>query len=358
MYKIEWSEKMEKLIGPYHDFVVEILNFVNEEPRFLVEQETDIAILVKKMKEMKEDENCTYKFMDIATGTNLKKYICDLKYEGIDLLKKYKEFIANYQKFINRDWQDNTQYSEGLTKAFGYFYSDLIHGKIFNEIAVSEIDAIRDFRHHLTLESTCPYCDYHEMEFDSASIDHFIPKSKYPLVSIYPKNLIVSCNTCNERIKQGKLYLPIMHPYFDNLDDYFNFSYKNESIKIEFRDDISKKDKEKVENFLKLFNIEERYNKKCKRKLNNLKKEIQRCVIKQIKGFENITNKEIEYKIKEEIHDKYIIIFNNKNKDSLTKLKLDYLLQMNEEDLSEMCNYIAQENGNSVLENVCDYSFI
>ncbi|MGF9772403.1 HNH endonuclease signature motif containing protein [Priestia aryabhattai] len=349
MYKVEWSVKMENLIGPYHDFVVEILHFVNEEPQFSVKTDADIDVIVKKIKELKKDKTCNYNFLDIATGTNLKKYICDLKYEGLDLLSKYNEFNINYKKFLSADWKDNTQYSKLLTKAFEYFYTDLIQGKIFNN-TVGESNAIREFREELTLESTCPYCDSHEMEFDSSSVDHFIPKSRYPLMAIFPKNLIVACTACNERIKKEKLYLPIMHPYFDNLDDYFYFTYRNEVIEIEFYDYISIKDREKVKNFFKLFNLEKRYNKYAKKKLIKLKEEIRRNVIKQIKGVETISINEIQSKIKEELYDSYINISKYKKKDALTKLKLDYLKQMKKEDLSDLSMYIASENGENFLK--------
>jgi len=349
VYKIEWSVKMENLIGPYHEFIVEILEFVNQEPKFSIKTESDIEVLVKKIKELKEDESCNYKFLDVATRTNLKKYICDLKYEGKDLLSMYNEFNINYRKFLSKDWEDNTQYSKVITKAFEYFYTDLIHGKIFND-TVGENNAIREFREELTLESTCPYCDYHEMEFDSASVDHFIPKSLYPLLAIFPKNLVVACTACNDRIKKEKLYLPIMHPYFNNLDDYFYFTYKDEVIDIEFYDHISSKDREKVKNYFKLFNLEDRYNKYCKKKLIRLKEGIQRNVIKQIKGIESISIDEIQFRIREELYDSYVNISKYKKKDALTKLKLDYLKQMKEEDLSNLSMYIASENENNSLK--------
>ena len=141
-----------------------------------------------------------------------------------------------------------------------------------------------------------------------------------------------------------------MHPYFDNLDDYFYFTYRNEVIEIEFYDYISIKDREKVKNFFKLFNLEKRYNKYAKKKLIKLKEEIRRNVIKQIKGVETISINEIQSKIKEELYDSYINISKYKKKDALTKLKLDYLKQMKKEDLSDLSMYIASENGENFLK--------
>ncbi|MCM3003661.1 HNH endonuclease [Priestia koreensis] len=348
MYKIEWTDKMEELLGSYHTFILEVLDFVKQEPLFLEKKDSDMDEILKRIKELKSDKNCTYNFLNIATKTNLKEYICNLKYENIDLLSKYNEIVTNYENFLSYTWQDNTKYSNEVKQAFEYFYKDLINSEVFNK-TFNTISALKEFRDELTLRSTCPYCDHNEMEFDSASVDHFIPKSQYPLLSIFPKNLVVSCTACNDRIKKEKLHLPIMHPYFNNLDDYFYFTYKNKVINIEFYDYVSLENQKKVNNFLKLFKLEYRYNKYCKEKLDRLKSGIQRNVIKQIKGVQNISTDEIENRVKEEIYDLYVEISKYKKQDALTKLRLDYLKQLSKEDLSDLIMYIDYENRDNIL---------
>lgn len=351
MYKVEVLGEIEKLIKPFHTFVYEILDFVKQEPKFSEKNDSDLATLVNEIMKRKKEKTSHYKFLDIATRTKLKKYICDLKYEKIDLLSKYIDITTNYEEFLSGDWKDSTQYSENLTLAFEYFYTDLIQSQVFNN-AFNTQDAIKKFREEFTLESTCPYCDCHEMEFDLASVDHFIPKSKYPLLSIFPKNLVVACSACNDRIKKANLYLPIMHPYFDNLDDFFHFLYKNELIKIEFQVGVSPKEQEKVVNFFKLFNLEERYNKRGKNKLFKLKTDIRRSVVKQFKRSKNVTSDEIKQGIIDEIWDSYKNISLYKRKDALTKLRLDYLNQISKEDLSDVVSYIVDElEGNRSLEH-------
>ncbi|RBP25364.1 hypothetical protein DET55_114116 [Bacillus mycoides] len=76
-------------------------------------------------------------------------------------------------------------------------------------------------RKFLTNERVCPYCDWYEIEIAGVSIDHFLPKSKFPLFSIYPKNLVMSCPTCNDRIKRHYIKLSIFHPYYDEVANYF-----------------------------------------------------------------------------------------------------------------------------------------
>ncbi|MCL9663024.1 hypothetical protein L2089_20230 [Paenibacillus hunanensis] len=353
MYKVEWSDKIEKLIGPYHTVVAEILNFVNEDPKFQVRSENDIGDLLIKIKDLREDGHCNYSFLEVVVRTDLKKHICELKYIGVDLFAMYNEFVVNYENFLSKEWTDKDLYPEGsikiLVETFGYFYSDLIHGEIFNK-TIGESIAIRELRQELTLESTCPYCDINEMEFDLSSVDHFLPKARYPLLAIYPKNLVVACSACNDRIKKDKLYLPIMHPYFDNLDDYFYFVYKNDRIEIKFFEQITLANKKKVANFFKLFRLKQRYNKSGKRKLIKLKEEILRNVRRQSKYIEDKSIENIQLKIKEEISDRYENISKEKKIDSLTKLRLDYLNQLKKDEILKLSMYIVYE-----IENETSY---
>ena len=54
----------------------------------------------------------------------------------------------------------------------------------------------------------CPACDGTWMEKTSTgilgSIDHFLPRSSYPALSVHPVNLLPICSTCNEKIKKNK----------------------------------------------------------------------------------------------------------------------------------------------------------
>lgn len=64
----------------------------------------------------------------------------------------------------------------------------------------------------------CPLCSHRE----ASTLDHYLPKAKYPRLSIVPINLIPSCKDCNT----GKLAdFPIgpddetLHPYYDNIEN-------------------------------------------------------------------------------------------------------------------------------------------
>lgn len=55
----------------------------------------------------------------------------------------------------------------------------------------------------------CPYCE----KRPANQIDHHLPKSKFPLHSITPCNLVPICSECN-RLK-GNDCNPMVHPYYD-----------------------------------------------------------------------------------------------------------------------------------------------
>lgn len=66
----------------------------------------------------------------------------------------------------------------------------------------------RDFIDINTEMGVCPACDGSWMERTSSgikgSIDHFLPRAKYPALSVHPSNLIPVCEACNHDIKAGK----------------------------------------------------------------------------------------------------------------------------------------------------------
>lgn len=72
----------------------------------------------------------------------------------------------------------------------------------------------------LSLGKLCPSCGFGQVK----TLDHYLPKSKYPLYSVLPANLIPSCRDCNT----GKLAASAsiaadqpIHPYFDQ-QHFFN----------------------------------------------------------------------------------------------------------------------------------------
>lgn len=63
------------------------------------------------------------------------------------------------------------------------------------------------------LKGRCPLCS----QLPASTIDHYLPKSKYPATSIYPRNLVPACGRCNG-YKLAKADDLTLHPYYDNIE--------------------------------------------------------------------------------------------------------------------------------------------
>lgn len=66
----------------------------------------------------------------------------------------------------------------------------------------------------------CPFCGISE----SSTLDHYLPKEKYPEFSILPMNLIPSCAICNTRkrdriLDEGTNVRMFLHPCYDTIPD-------------------------------------------------------------------------------------------------------------------------------------------
>jgi len=61
----------------------------------------------------------------------------------------------------------------------------------------------------------CPYCNHRNV----GTLDHFLPKSEYPVLAVTPCNLVPACMECNKRKGDYRPTVPndvLIHPYFEN----------------------------------------------------------------------------------------------------------------------------------------------
>lgn len=115
--------------------------------------------------------------------------------------------------------------------------------KAFKEVAYKEQFQKKHSKEFLNLLNveTCTYCnrnytlDFKNLKNSRAQLDHWFPKSDFPIVALSFYNLIPSCSSCNH-IKHNnkpengweKALENLIHPYDETID--FSFSYKFEDF--------------------------------------------------------------------------------------------------------------------------------
>lgn len=114
----------------------------------------------------------------------------------------------------------------------------------------------------------CPLCGVKKV----ATLDHYLPKSRYPLLSVNPENLVPACRECNT-VKLDKIFTKkeehTLYPY-DEAPHFYeedwitvNVSVVGGQFAFEFLatppQHWSQVDKERVINHFKVFNLAETY---------------------------------------------------------------------------------------------------
>ncbi len=206
----------------------------------------------------------------IKQKINLKScFYCNIEF--INPFNKFIEYksIDDFFKMATEDeWKELISEKKGV-EIYNYIRlnphqrtKDLknikgIGDKTINEITLKNINKLKKFKDHFTL-------------------DHLIPKGKYPSLSISLFNLIPSCYSCNSKFKTTKVFdsLDTLHKIspssetfnldeslefkinFD-IDNYFKNGNKNlDLIDIKITNLVSEKD---VDRFIDIFNLKGRY---------------------------------------------------------------------------------------------------
>lgn len=182
------------------------------------------------------------------------KNICNLKNKIVfnDMLNK----IFNYDRFIDSGFEIDKNSNLLLKKWSAYEYCEKLSVNV------------------------CPYCnriytytvidDNNGNNITRPELDHYFPKSEYPILALSFFNLIPSCNICNSTIK-GKQNLNLstnLHPYLEGVDESYKFDYGMDDISL-FDGDKNKMElkiykenlNDKSNKTLKFFKIEEIYQK-------------------------------------------------------------------------------------------------
>ncbi|SDC10908.1 hypothetical protein SAMN02799630_00554 [Paenibacillus sp. UNCCL117] len=209
----------------------------------------------------------------VAAATNMKELIVLLAKSS------HKKIIATYYEDLTSKYLDlvdgvippppklSPESRSLIREIFEYFYDSILDSKTFQQEYIPQYSGSTELKAYLRdkfgdSRKVCPYCDIQWIGHSAhSSIDHFFPKSSYPMLSIFISNLIVSCTGCNDRIKKAKLLLPLFHPHFHQAADHFEFVLDNECnniVDIKLLSDQRDSHK-RVVNYFQLFKLEELY---------------------------------------------------------------------------------------------------
>lgn len=176
---------------------------------------------MKYLGELMENQPCTW--LDAARGS---------KKENVQQLEIIAEELSeNYSSYDNLIDSSN----DALPDSAFLQYSDLLID--YYEKAPKELNKLLLERRNEHELSFCPYCG-NPMIPDT--LDHFIPKGKWPEFSIFPNNLVPQCRGCAP--VKGEHYYCIennlamfIHPIYFNFLENFRFSI-NVSLNTESND--------------------------------------------------------------------------------------------------------------------------
>lgn len=166
-----------------------------------------------------------------------KKYdeICD----ELDKELRNIGLSITFKKLITADFTTISQCMQTLRDNgvnFGSYAKKNISGKPFKKIYESYDKIINNGYNKRLINnlgmSVCPYCNRdfinNRGEQPSVQLDHFYPRSLFPIFAVCLYNLIPACYACNH-IKSDKIIG--LSPYEDySLDDLLTFTYSLEDI--------------------------------------------------------------------------------------------------------------------------------
>ena len=211
----------------------------------------------------------------------------ELKKNNMELTMKNRVlFRKNFVKEYSNQWIDD-YFSDASVYRSSKRFNDVIKEikqefigltLIDNDKHIIDYGMISDIRDAL-LESTgisvCPYCnrqfissfDDNNKKRTTATLDHFYPKSAFPLFALSLYNFVPACYSCNSILKTTSTK-GIMYPFSKGYEDHAHFKMKNfkdldtllgNNNDLEIYVDYEKENNEDITNSLELFKTEEIY---------------------------------------------------------------------------------------------------
>lgn len=126
----------------------------------------------------------------------------------------------------------------------------------------------------------CPFCGIGTV----TTLDHYLPKAKFPIFSVLPYNLIPSCKDCNTGKSTSYAVVneeQTLHPYYDNYTtEQWLFAEVKETSPVSVRfyvdapDIWDDNDKKRVESHFSEYQLGKRFSIEASNELANIKEEL------------------------------------------------------------------------------------
>lgn len=260
---------------------------------------------IEDVRKKSEPYSRMYKFTYLITKTRFYKmlYLVSINEKSMSKIRLFYDSIKNgmFNKLSSAKYTKSLNFlyfskDPDLKNLCSYLYEQFIDRKDVKKYYFC-LNQDQSIKTKLKIQSNrkgwkCPYCDSKMVNGDP---DHFLPKSQFPLLALYSENIIFCCKNCNMGLKSKDFILPIVFPYEIDVIGYVQFKYINKSIVLEVIPDP--KLQVPIENYLKVIKIIELYNNEryseifidFQRKLFQSKMDLDK--MKDFYKFSNIENK-------------------------------------------------------------------
>lgn len=257
MWKVK-NNINEKPLGLFHEKVILLLfKFILDSS---IKEISYAQSIIKSYSNFSEQEKKMLKIL--LKKKILKKQIEEIKkVYSVEKIMEIKEYYLYLWKSINLK-NYNVEFKEvgvGIKELFIYFFETCFNCKvIWGELLsckFSKEEFLENFRKENKL-TVCPYCDIADTLLPGNSfIDHFIPKSTFPLLSMHPYNLIPICGSCNGQSGKSDNYIANIYGLYEiQIGDKIDFIINHPMYKIE----LETRD-EKIKNYIELLKLDSKY---------------------------------------------------------------------------------------------------
>jgi len=222
------------------------------------------------------------KFKKVPMKVVMNEILINLSLSNIvDYYKIYKTQNNNINKLIYS--VKIVVVDKNLSKIFNnYFYECMFNDEYIWTTIYGQVYSRSTFHDNFKKENNemvmCPYCDLDTtLSTANNNVEHMLPKSKFPFLSMNGNNLISSCFACNGPYEGKGIIVksPIIFPYIIEIGNYLDFKIKQKDETIEIG--INKKIvtdtnlEKQLNNYLDLLKLKKRYSSNKVFKLVNTK---------------------------------------------------------------------------------------